>query len=142
MAIQASGEGSHGGLAATAWWMRRMTSSSVGYGDFERRPQRQRDLVHAVDRARGADSRRRRRDVDAGQPARVRHLRVEHDRRNAGQVVDGRLRHRRAGIGAQDQRGVDVAANQQVDRRELARVEARIAAAQVDAERDSRSSSA
>ncbi len=59
--------------------------------------------------------------------ARVRHLGVEHDRRDAGQVVDARLRHRRPGIGAQDQRGIDVAADQQVDRRELARVEARVA---------------
>ena len=33
------------------------------------------------------------------------------------------------GIGAEDQRRVDVAADQQVDRRELARIEARIAAA-------------
>ena len=39
------------------------------------------------------------------------------------------------GIGAQDERRVDVAADQQVDRRELAGIETRIAAAQVDAER-------
>ena len=77
--------------------------------------------------------------MDAGQPARVRHLRVEHDRRNPRQVLDRRLRHRRAGIGAEDEGRVAVAADQQVDRRELAGVEARIAAAQVDAERDSRS---
>ena len=40
-----------------------------------------------------------------------------------------RLRHRRARVGAEDQRRVVVAADQQVDRRELARIEARIAAA-------------
>ena len=55
-------------------------------------------------------------------------LRVEHDRRNPRQVLDRRLRHRRARVGAEDERRVAVAADQQVDGRELARVEARIAA--------------
>ena len=67
---------------------------------------------------------------------------VEHDGRDAGQVIDARLRHGCARVGAQDQGGVDVSANEQVDRREFARVEARVAAAEIDAERDSRWSSA
>ena len=54
-------------------------------------------------------------------------------------VIDRRLRHRRAGIGAEDERRVAVAADQHIDRRKFARVEPRIAAVEGDAERDSRS---
>ena len=49
----------------------------------------------------------------------VGHLGVQHDGRDARQVVDGRLRHRRARIGAQDERGVVVPPDQHVDRGEL-----------------------
>ena len=95
------------------------------------RPERQRDLVHAIRRARRADARHGRRDVHAGEPARVRHLRIEHDRGNPGQMVDPGLGHRRPGVGAEDERCVVVAADQQIHGRELAGIEARIAARQV-----------
>ena len=64
------------------------------------------------------------------------------DGRDAGQVVDGGLRHGRPGIGAENQGGVVVAAQQQVHGRVFARVEARVTAAQVDAERVAGASSA
>ena len=49
-------------------------------------------------------------------------------------MIDRRLRHRRAGVGAEDQRRVVVPAHQQIDRGELSRVEARVSARQIDAD--------
>ena len=102
---------------------------------LQRRLQRHRDLVHAIRRARRGNSLGSRRDMHAGQLAGVRDVRVEHDRRNPLQVLDRRLRHRCARIGSDDERRVAIAANQDIDRRELARVVARIAAIERDAER-------
>ena len=54
--------------------------------------------------------------------------------RDVRQVVDSRLGKIRCGVGGDDQGGIDVALRQQVHGRELARVEAGEAAAEVDAE--------
>ena len=55
------------------------------------------------------------------------HLGIQHDRGNARQMIDARLRHRRARVGAEHERGVVVPADDQIDRRELSGIEARIA---------------
>ena len=106
-----------------------------GIRRLERRLQRHRDLVHAIGRARCGNSLGGRRDVHAGQFAGVRDVRVQHDGRNPLQVIDRRLRHRCARVGPDDEGRVAIAANQHVDRGELARIIARIAAIERDAER-------
>src|SRR5437899_5164869 len=55
---------------------------------LEGRSKRQRYLVHAIDGPGRADPRGRRGDVHAGQAARVRHLRIQHDGRDACEMVD------------------------------------------------------
>ena len=70
-----------------------------------------------------------------GKAARVRHFRVQHDGRDARQVIDSGLRHRRSRIGAEDQRGVIVSPHDQIHRREFSGIETWIAAAEADTER-------
>src|SRR5688500_5518160 len=101
----------------------------------QRRTERQRDFVHAIHRAGRADAGWSGGDVHPGEAAGVRHLGIEHDGRNAREVIDRRLRHGGAGVGAEDQRRVVVAADQQVDGRELPGIEHRKTARQADPER-------
>ena len=127
--------GSQNGFLAIASLIRRTTSSSVGYGDFS-----------AGFSGIGISSMRYavpgRRFPAAAVVICTRASRlvcvtfgIEHDRRNPLQMVDRRLRHRRPRVGADDQGRVAVAADQHIDRRELARVVPRIAAIERDAER-------
>ncbi|MGH8597199.1 MAG: hypothetical protein ACREXT_11130, partial [Gammaproteobacteria bacterium] len=63
-------------------------------------------------------------------------LGIQHDHRDALQVLDGALREIGSGIGGDNQRRIRFTAPQQVRAREFARVETRIAAPQVNAERE------
>ena len=72
------------------------------------------------------------------QLAGMRDMRVQHDRGNPSEMIDRRLWHRRAGIGADYESRIGIATNQHVDRRELAGVITRIAAVKRDPERIAR----
>src|SRR5882672_7329913 len=50
-----------------------------GIRRFQGRSKRNGNFVHAIGGPWGADARDRRREVNAGEPARMRHLRIEHD---------------------------------------------------------------
>ena len=67
---------------------------------MERGPERKRHLVHAIDGAGGADAGGGGGDVDACQATRVGDLGIQHDGRNALEMLDGRLWHRGPGVGA------------------------------------------
>ena len=136
-----SAAGRHPGFLATAAMMRFTISSSVRYGDFSagRSDMGISSMRYTVPGALTPETAVVK--WTRAQPARVRHLRIEHDGRRPLEVLDRRLRHRRARIGAEHERRVVVAAHQHVDRRELSGIEAGIAAAQIDAERIARSSS-
>ena len=105
---------------------------------LERRPDLEGQFIHPVHGAGRGDARGGGRDVHLGQPARVRDVRVDGDRRHRRHGVDGRSGHGGSGIRGEDEHRVDLAAREQVDARELAGVVAWVPAAEVDAERVAR----
>ncbi len=100
---------------------------------FQSGPQRHRKLIHAIGGPRCGDPLGRRRNVNARQPAGVCDVRVQHDRRNPLQMVDRRLRHRGARVRTNDKRRVTIATDQHINRREFARVIARVTSVEADA---------
>jgi len=97
--------------------------------------QRDGNLVHSVGRTRSVDTVHRGRE-----PHRWRHDRehvriVEHDRRDAANVVQGRGREQVERFASDNQAGIDLAAFQNSLDRELTRVVPRVSPRQVHAER-------
>ena len=106
----------------------------AGMRRVERRPQRDRHIVHAVHGAARVDAVGRDGEGDRRRARGGRFLGVERDQRDRRQVLAGRLREVGHRVAGDHHRAIGLAAGERVGRRVFAGIESRIAAGVIHAE--------